>query len=64
MTVVRSIAILLLPILLSAGCGQKGPLYLEGREPRSQKSSTAKNTKPVQPESAPADKDPAQDESR
>jgi predicted small lipoprotein YifL len=57
MTAVRRIAFLLLPTLLAAGCGQKGPLYLEGREPHSQRAPA-----PAQPESAPAEKEPARKE--
>jgi predicted small lipoprotein YifL len=55
-------ALLLLPALLAAGCGQKGPLYLEGREPPSQRVSAPKKRPPAQPESAPAEKEPTQEE--
>lgn len=57
MTAVSRIASLLLPALLAAGCGQKGPLYLEGREPHAQRAPAS-----VQPESAPAEKEPARKE--
>lgn len=63
MTAVRRIAFLLLPALLAAGCGQKGPLYLEGREPHSQRVPETAKPAPAQPESAPAEKEPARKES-
>ncbi len=39
MAKITSVAALLGVVVLMAGCGQKGPLYLEGHEPRSQKNA-------------------------
>lgn len=60
----RRLILVACSLLLLAGCGQKGPLYLEGRKPHAGPKATLK-TKPagqptapaVQEPQAPADKD-------
>ena len=42
------VALLLLPAFLMLGCGQKGPLYMEGREPRSAGKAQATQPAPAQ----------------
>jgi predicted small lipoprotein YifL len=57
MTVLQRFVFLLLPALLSVGCGQKGPLYLEGREPPSQRAPAAKTQPTAQQKQAPDGKE-------
>jgi predicted small lipoprotein YifL len=57
MIVLQRFVFLCLSAFLTTGCGQKGPLYLEGHEPPSQRVPGAKKTAPAQSEPAPARKE-------
>jgi predicted small lipoprotein YifL len=57
MIVLQRLVFLCLLAFLTAGCGQKGPLYLEGHEPPSQRVPGAKKPAPAESEEpAPAEK--------